>query len=147
MSRRTGIERRAARAFHLKDYARARRYLEELLALRGENPRTRHALGLCYERLGLLDEALDAAQRCHESIPDYPGNLRLLARLHIARGAPEAARAYVADALRLLERRPPDGWWARLRERLGRGDAEDGEWCVWAREFLRQPDSSDGQGP
>jgi len=68
---------------------RAPRHLEELLALIGEDPHTRHALALCCERRGLLHEALEQARRCPARMPEHADNPRLPARLHIAREAPD----------------------------------------------------------
>jgi len=139
VSRRASVERRAARAFRLKDYPRAQRHLEELLALVGENPHTLHALALCCERRGLIDQALERAQRCYAVKPQDVNNLRLLARLHIARDAPDAARGYVEKALELFAARPRAGWWTCLRERLDSTHRADLEWRRWAREFTRTP--------
>jgi len=145
VSRRASIERRAARAFRLKDYPRAQRHLEELLALVGENPHTLHALALCCERRGLIDQALERAQRCYAVKPQDVDNLRLLARLHIALDAPDAARGYVEKALELFADRPRAGWWTRLRERLDSTHRADLEWRSWAREFTRT--SREGGAP
>jgi len=146
VSRRASIERRAARAFRLKDYPRAQRHLEELLVLVGENPHTLHALALCCERRGLIDQALERAQRCYAVNPQDLNNLRLLARLHIARGAPDAGRGYVEKALELLADRPRAGWRIRLRNRLDSTHRAELEWRRWAREFIRAPREDEAPG-
>ncbi len=134
MSRRTRIERRAARAFHLKDFSRAREELRQLLDVTGENPRTLHALALCHARLGESQLALASAERAAALDPADIANLRLIAQLHVAAGASAEARKWVARALA----QPPvaEHGLRGLLARLDGSRVDDRRWRAWAEEFL-----------
>lgn len=144
LSRTARIERRVARAFHLKDYRAAIRHLDELLGQVGENPNTLHVLGLCHERLGADAAAFDYATRSIAADADHFEALRLLIRIHVRRGEDDDARALVGRALARLP--PPAepgcfGRWLRALVResdpsLAGYDFELRQWIRWAREFI-----------
>ena len=143
LSRRSRIERRAARAFHLRDYRAAIRHLDELLGRVGENPNTLHVLGLCHERLGDDDAAFEYATRSVAADADHFEALRLLIRIHVRRGEDDAARVLAGRALARLPPPATPGGFGRLLRRLVREsdpslagyDFELRQWIRWAREF------------
>ena len=143
LSRRSRIERRAARAFHLRDYRAAIRHLDELLGRVGENPNTLHVLGLCHERLGADAAAFEYATRSVAADADHFEALRLLIRIHVRRGEDDAARVLAGRALARLPPPATPGGLGRLLRRLVREgdpslagyDFELRQWIRWAREF------------
>ena len=143
LSRRSRIERRAARAFHLRDYRAAIRHLDELLGRVGENPNTLHVLGLCHERLGDDDAAFEYATRSVAADANHFEALRLLIRIHVRRGEDDAARVLAGRALARLPPPATPGGLGRLLRRLVREsdpslagyDFELRQWIRWAREF------------
>ena len=144
LSRTARIERRAARAFHLKDYRAAIRHLDELLGHVGENPNTLHVLGLCHERLGAVAAAFDYATRAIAADADHFEALRLLIRIHVRRSEDDAARILVGRALARLPPPAGPGCFGRLLRLLVRKsdpslagyDFELRQWIRWAREFV-----------
>ena len=144
LSRTSRIERRAARAFHLKNYHAAIRHLDELLGHVGENPNTLHVLGLCHERLGADDAAFEYATRSVAADADHFEALRLLIRVHVRRGEKGAARVLVGRALARLPPPVEPGGFGRLLRSLVREsdpslagyDFELRQWIRWAREFI-----------
>ena len=143
LSRRSRIERRAARAFHLRDYRAAIRHLDELLGRVGENPNTLHVLGLCHERIGDDAAAFEYATRSVAADADHFEALRLLIRIHVRRGEDDAARVLAGRALARLPPPATPGGFGRLLRRLVREgdpslagyDFELRQWIRWAREF------------
>jgi tetratricopeptide (TPR) repeat protein len=140
-SRKYRLERRAARAFGLKDYASAIRTLEELLHLVGENPNTLHVLAICRQRLGQHGSAIVAAERGISADPKHLSCLKVLAEFHAASGDLKTARGYALRALAIIEAdtRAPGMFAAVIRRMGGPGfqamgtSAEDREWARWAR--------------
>lgn len=140
-SRKYRLERRAARAFGLKDYAGAIRTLEELLRLVGENANTLHVLAICRQRLGQHDLAIAAAERGISADPKHLSCLKVLAESHAASDDLQSARGYALRALSLIEAetRAP-GMLAEVIHRMGGPSAQDTgksaadrEWARWAR--------------
>lgn len=148
-SRKYRLERRAARAFGLKDYPGAVRALEDLLELVGENPHTLHVLAICRERQGDFAAAIVAAERGITADPRHLPCLKVLAEAHAARNDLDTARSYALRALALLEaEQAAQGLLAGSMRRLaGRRAQETGttandrEWSRWARALCR----SDGE--
>ncbi len=140
-SRKNRLERRAARAFGLKDYAGAIRPLEELLRLVGENPNTLHVLAVCRQRLGQHESAIVAAERGISADPKHFSCLKVLAESHAASDDLKAARGYALRALTLIEAetRAPGMLAGMMRRMGGPGvqatgtSVEDREWARWAR--------------
>jgi tetratricopeptide (TPR) repeat protein len=140
-SRKFRLERRAARAFGLKDYAGAIPPLEELLRLVGENPNTLHVLAICRQRLGQHDSAIVAAERGISADPKHLSCLKVLAESHAASDDLKTARGYALRALALIdaERSAPGMLASVMRRMAGPGfqatgtSAEDREWARWAR--------------
>lgn len=140
-SRKTRLERRAARAFGLKDYPGAIRALEDLLHVVGENPNTLHVLATCRQRLGDHESAIIAAERGVSAEPKHLACLKLLAESHAARNDLQTARGYALQALAIIEAETHDtGMLAgalRRMTRLNSGNAgpsaENSEWAHWAR--------------
>ncbi|MDX1529690.1 MAG: hypothetical protein R3337_13765, partial [Gammaproteobacteria bacterium] len=138
------LERRAARAFGLKDYGRAILALEELLEVIGENANSLHVLSVCRQRQGALDSAIAAAERGLAVDPDHLPCLKMLAEVHAARDDLKIARGYATRALSLLDARTraPVTLLFRLRAAVDpRGSAlvispQDREWMRWARALL-----------
>ena len=138
------LERKAAHAFRIKDYRAALRHLDELLGHVGENPNTLHVIGLCHERLGADDPALEYAARSVSVDGDHFEALRLLIRVRVRRGEIDAARALAEHALACLP--PPAGprGLGRLIRSLAREndpslagyDRELREWIRWARALI-----------
>ena len=149
------LERRAARAFGLKDWKAAASALEDLLAVVGDNPNTLHVLAVCRQRMGELESAIAAARRGIESDADHVSCLKVLVECHVARDEPGVASAYAARALKLLESRgvQPVTFSLRVR-RLLRIDPyptglspKEREWMRWARalcESAARVEESDG---
>lgn len=127
-SRRSRLERAAARAFGLKNYAAAASALEELLGVVGGNPHTLHAIAICRQRMGEIEAALRAAGRGIAVDPRHSGCLKLLAEIQAARGEMDAARAHARRALCALKE---DG-------------GADREWILWARALLDEVHGCDG---
>jgi tetratricopeptide (TPR) repeat protein len=144
------LERRAARAFGLKDYAGAIRALEELLHVVGEIPNTLHVLATCRQRLGDYRSAIAAAERGMSADPKHLACLKLLAESHAAREDLETARGYALRALALMETETPaPGRLAAVLRRLSasnaraaRTSAEDLEWQRWARELCESAEGA-----
>jgi len=147
VSNKSQLERRAARAFGLKDYERAIGALSELLDVVGENPHTLHVLTLCHQRLGRQEQAIPFAERGVRADPTHLGCLRALAELHSACGDDDSARAYARRALALInadeagsEHR--QGLIRRIagvfRRSMGASglDKGDRQWARWARALL-----------
>lgn len=140
-SRKHRLERRAARAFGLKDYPGAVRALEELLQLVGENPNTLHVLAVCRQRQGDFGAAIIAAERGIAADPRHVSCLKLLVEVHAAREEMDSARRYALRALELLDApAPTPGGIVGVVERIaGRrsprtgSDADEREWSRWAR--------------
>ncbi|MDH3411956.1 MAG: hypothetical protein OEM98_05655 [Gammaproteobacteria bacterium] len=141
-SKRFRLERRAARAYGLKDYASAIQALEDLLNVVGENPNTLHVLALCRQRRGDHEAAIATAARGVAADPEHLCCVKLLAELHAGRGELEIARIYAARALALMD--PPGSGRAplprliRVLAKIGSGDSarphsDDSEWARWAR--------------
>ncbi len=140
-TRKYRLERRAARAFGLKDYAGAIRALEDLLLVVGENPNTLHALATSWQRLGEHESAIAAAVRGISVDPKHLSCLKVLAESHAAREELQTARGYALRALALIEAetRAP-GMLAGVMRRMAVPEddrtgtnAEDGDWVRWAR--------------
>lgn len=135
------LERRAARAFGLKDYDGAIRALEDLLDVVGENPNTLHVLATCRQRKGEHGLAIAAAERGLSADPKHLSCLRILAEAHAARDELDSARGYAARALALFDARPqaPATLLDRLRvyidpRRRGLGlTPQERDWIRWAR--------------
>lgn len=142
-SRKYRLERRAARAFGLKDYAGAIRALEDLLLVVGDNPNTLHALATCRQRLGEHESAIAAAVRGISVDPEHLSCLKLLAESHAALEELQTARGYALRALVLIEAEPrATGVLAGVMRRMAmsedrpsRAHVEDREWARWARAF------------
>ena len=138
------LERKAVKAFRLKNYRATIRHLEELLSHVGENPNTLHVLALCHERAGADDSAFEYATRAVSVDERHFEALRLLLRLHVRRGEEDDARVLAERALSCLP--PPDvprplGRVARLLAgdhdpSLDGYDRELREWIRWARAFI-----------
>ena len=143
-SRKSRLERRAARAFGLKDYGRAILALEELLEVIGENANSLHVLSVCRQRQGELDSAIAAAERGLAVDPQHLSCLKVLAEAHAARDEMKIARGYASRALSLLEARArtPVTVLYRVRAAMDpRGSAlaisaQDRDWMRWARALL-----------
>jgi tetratricopeptide (TPR) repeat protein len=158
MSRRSALEVQAARAFALKNYARAIERLNDLLALVGENPHTLYLLALCHSRQNDDLEALDFARRALGADAGHLESLKLLGRIHFLRGEHGEARDYVARALQLdrdgaRDGEAPRSWLSALTARLGRRptrasdplDArEHRQWRAWAESFMAAPPDTGG---
>ena len=152
LSRTSRLERKAVHAFRLKSYGTAIRHLDELLRHVGENPNTLHILGLCHERLGTDDKALEYATRSVSADEDHFEALRLLIRLRVRRGETDAARALVVHALsRLPPPTEPRGLGRLIRALAREGDRslagydrELREWIRWARAFTESNPTCDG---
>lgn len=141
------LQRRAARAFGLKDYEKAIDALSDLLAVVGENPNTLHVAAVCHQRLGRLDEALELARRGISVDPVHLGCLEVLTESHVAHGDLDAAREFARRALAQVEHlnagdassRGLGGWRARL---FGNPEPSAGqrcptpEWIRWAHGLL-----------
>ena len=125
MSRKNSVEVQAARAFSLKNYARAIDHLNELLEFVGENPHTLYLLALCHSRQDDDGQALAFAHRALQADDRHLESLKLLARLHCLRGEHSQARLYVARALELLNAR------------------EHGPWLEWAEAYMAAPSQND----
>ncbi len=146
------LERKAARAFRLKDYRAAVRHLEGLLGHVGENPNTLHVLGLCHERLGDDTAAFEYARRSAAAGEDHFEALRLLVRIHLRRDEAGAARDLAARALARLPPPAEPRSLGRLLRALAREsdpslaayDFELQEWIRWAREFVDPPPARRG---
>lgn len=151
MSRKTQLEVHAARAFALKDYARALGHLEELLAELGENPHTLHMMALCQARRDRDLEAIELAARALEADPDHMASLQLLTEIHFARGDHDQARAFARRALAAMPQRrvEPRGLQRVLGRPLrvaARGESEGASvprdppeharWLEWARALV-----------
>ena len=144
LSRTSRLERKAAHAFRLKDYRTAIRHLDRLLGEVGENPNTLHVLGLCHERLGADDRALEYATRAVAADEDHFEALRLLVRLHVRRDETGAARALAERALACLPPPVAPGGFTRIIRVVTRDtdaslagyDRELREWIGWARAFI-----------
>ncbi len=140
-SRKARLERRAARAFGLKDYGRAILALEELLEVIGENANSLHVLSVCRQRQGELDSAIAAAERGLAADPEHLPCLKVLAEVHAARNEMKIARGYANRALALLDARvrTPVTLLHRVRAAVDpRGSAhvvtaQEREWMRWAR--------------
>ncbi len=154
MSNKSQLERRAARAFGLKDYERTIGALSDLLDVVGENPHTLHVLAVCHQRLRRQEQAIAFAERGVAADPAHLGCLQALAELYSARGDDEKARDYARRALKLLsvggaglERR--QGLIQRIagvfRRSMGAPKLNTGdlEWAHWARALL---DGNSGVG-
>lgn len=150
MNRRYFLERRAAKAFRLKDYEKALEALDELLSILGDNPNTLHAAGICYQRLGRYEDALRFAHQGARVDPIHLGCLELLTELHTARGEMETAVHFARKALKRIEELrggPENGavggfrWAAIFRPALSsrRAMAAEREWARWAQGLLEQP--------
>lgn len=148
-SRKYRLERRAARAFGLKDYAGAIRALDDLLNVVGENPNTLHVLATCRQRLGEHESAIAAAERGLAANPEHLSCLKVLVEIHAGRDEIESARVYAERALALLdhEARSP-GILASVMRRFAGPDhhafgkgLEDREWARWAR-ALCEPEAN-----
>ncbi len=143
-SRKARLERRAARAFGLKDYGRAILALEELLEVIGENANSLHVLSVCRQRQGALDSAIAAAERGLAVDPEHLPCLKILAEVHAAKDEMKIARSYATRALSLLDdrTRAPVTLLYRLRAAMDpRGSAlvitaQDRQWTRWARALL-----------
>ena len=147
MSNKSQLERRAARAFGLKDYERAIGALSELLDVVGENPHTLHVLTICHQRLGRQEQAIPFAERGVHADPTHLGCLQALAELYSASGDDDSARAYAKRALELInadeagsEHR--QGLIRRIagvfRRSMGARGPHPGDrqWARWARALL-----------
>ncbi len=143
-SRKARLERRAARAFGLKDYGRAILALEELLEAIGENANSLHVLSVCRQRQGALDSAIAAGERGLAVDPEHLPCLKVLAEVHAAKDEMIIARGYASRALSLLDARTraPVTLLKRVRAAMDpRGSAllitaQDREWMRWARALL-----------
>lgn len=146
------LERRAARAFRLKNYRAAIRHLETLLGHVGENANTLHVLGLCHERVGDDDKAFEWAMRSTAADEGHFEALRLLIRLHVRRNENDAARVLTTRALVTLPPPADPRGLVRLVRLLTREpdpslagyDRELREWIRWARQFLEFPETDGG---
>ena len=156
MSSRDISEVQAARAFSLKNYARASKHLNELLKDVGENPHTLHLLALCHARQDDIRQALAFAERALRADERHLESLKLLGELHFLGGDASRARHYVERALVVARAEFPPapasrGWiaaiaamTARLRARgnsTAHGPAaarEHRQWLEWAEAFLAQ---------
>ena len=112
------LERRAARAFGMKDYKNALEALSDLLSVIGENPNTLHATAVCHQRLGHEDKALDFAERGIAAVPVHLGCLEVLTEVHAARGNLDLAAVFARRALERVEELNAD---ARTPEGAGIG--------------------------
>jgi tetratricopeptide (TPR) repeat protein len=155
MSQKSSIERRAARAFGLKNYPLAIRHLKDLLECVGENPHTLHMLALCHARRNEDLAALAFARRAIQADDRHLESLKLLARLHFLRGEHAEARSFVARALE--QQRPRGGASARAqswlstivtglrRRHVGPHEStlvdnnEHRQWLEWAEAYMAQP--------
>lgn len=97
------LERRAARAFALKDYEKAIDALSDLLSVVGENANTLHAAAVCHQRLGHHDAAIGFASRGLSANPVHLGCLEVLAESHVACGDPDTAREFARRALERVD--------------------------------------------
>jgi len=147
VSSKSQLERRAARAFGLKDYERAIGALSELLDVVGENPHTLHVLAVCHQRSGRQEQAIAFAERGVAADPAHLGCLRALAELYSARGDDERARTYARRALKLLNvgeagSESGHGLIQRIADLFRRSmgapglSTGDREWLRWARALL-----------
>ena len=147
VSNKSQLERRAARAFGLKDYERVIGELSDLLDVVGENPHTLHALTVCHQRLGRQEQAIRFAERGVRADATHLSCLQALAELYSACGDDDSARAYAKRALALInadeagsERR--QGLVRRIagvfRRSMGAPgpNAGDRQWARWARALL-----------
>lgn len=149
-NRKFRLERRAARAFGLKDYAGAIRALEDLLRLVGENSNTLHVLAVCRQRLGEHQRAIDAAERGISAESKHLGCLRVLAESHAACDDLQTARAYAGRALALMEgENRATGLLAGVMRRMAASTARTGgkgavdqEWLSWARALCESADDA-----
>jgi tetratricopeptide (TPR) repeat protein len=147
VSNKRQLERRAARAFRLKDYERAIGALSDLLDVVGENPHTLHVLAICHQRSARQEQAIPFAERGVAADPAHPGCLQALAELYSARGDEEKAGHYARRALKLLSAGEADlesrqgliqrlaGVFRRSMGAPGRNTV-DREWARWARALL-----------
>lgn len=143
------LEIRVARALAIRDYRRARKHLQALLSLVGENPYTLYLIADCYERQGDLSNATAYAKEVLAIEPGHFDALKLLARIYVREGNHDLAYEYVRKGLANIP--SPircDGllFWLRkffgiLPEQehepdgLSGLDRKDREWVEWARKF------------
>ena len=150
-SRKYSLERRAARAFGLKDYAGAIRALEDLLHLVGENANTLHVLATCRQRLGDHRSAIAAAERGISADPKHLACLKLLAESHAARKDLQTARGYALRALALMQAGTlAPGILAGVIRPAAAADAhaagtsaEEQEWQRWARALCESTEAAE----
>lgn len=152
-SKKFRLERRAARAYGLKDYAGAIQALEDLLNVVGENPNTLHVLALCRQRRGDNEAAIATAARGVAADPEHLCCIKLLAELYAGQAELEIARTYAARALALMDPIGPDPAplppLLRVLAKIGSGDSarlgsDQSEWARWARALC---DTSTDAGP
>ena len=143
------LERRAARAFGLKDYGRALDALSDLLSVVGENANTLHATAICHQRLGHDDKALDFAERGIIVDPSHLGCLEVLTEIHAARGNLDAATVFAKRALKRIddlsageqESKNIRTWLASMFTQPGPGAPpriSHVEWIRWASELVEE---------
>lgn len=148
MDRAYFLQRRAARAFGLKDYVKAIDILSELLSVVGENANTLHAVAICHQRLGLHDQAIDFAARGHSSDPAHVGCLEVLAESHVARGDRETATVFARRALEHAETLNTDqgksanfaagiSAWLNPAGSPTRSRSPSPEWISWANSLVK----------
>lgn len=141
------LERRAARAFGLKDYDKAIEALSDLLHVVGENPNTLHVTAVCHQRLGQDEKALGFAERGVTADPVHLGCLEVLTEIHAARGDMDAAAQFARRALERIEilsasahsSRSARAWLAAMFKKPVIGTPPPvlkPEWVTWASQLL-----------
>ncbi len=134
-------QRRAARAFFLKDYHCAIKHLNALNREVPDQLQTLYLLALSHERLQHTKEAITLSQQALAIDPQHCDSLQLMARTLISCQRETQAVAFVQRALAVLPK-PQTPWWVRFLRSLNLAflcpQSESSSWREWAHAFLEQ---------
>jgi DNA-binding winged helix-turn-helix (wHTH) protein/Tfp pilus assembly protein PilF len=127
-----------------RDFAGAAEQAWKTLAIESRYAAAQHVLGLAYEQLGLIEEALVELGNARTCSGDQPATLAALAHLHAAAGKPKEASEMLEALHRLAQYRYVSPYWYAIayaglgddetvREWLAKAFAERDVWLTWAK--------------